>query len=811
MPGSIRALRRQADPVRGLGRIPLSKARTKGRPQFRQTGTNTLSEQERAIAEAIEDGFNRVRSHELLDALSTGDSAGFARLVLSRLAEAAPHIERTLLDSLRQSGEASALDIGRELSAQYRQVGKADTPLPSQVALQFRFNTADPRATAWAQAESARLITNMAASQQEVFRALVEQSFVEARTMGTTASSIFAQLQTVTPTPYARQFGEALGSNMNGLTRRYEQAVVNRVSQVADDLASRGITGTKALERMRKEGDKYATKLRRARSRTIARTERMMAHNQAQLLSYQQAIDSGLMSREHSRKVWSTGPFDVCPICVGMAGTEAKVADPFILPNGSQVQAPPAHPNCRCTLQTRTDTTLFEPPRALGSGQPGDPFRIGPRTFSSEGERLTGLTVPTAPTPTAVPVEPVAPPPQPTPPLPPQPAPPAPTPQPPTATRQTTNISGVRRNASQDDLDVLSQYGGAGTEKAVRPPPEVGEVFDREFAQRVRDLGPEPGWQREFLEERTEWVQRDIALRKDYREHPTVAAWREQYREAFIRNFGQDYVTPTRLEQILDGALDDAFRTKRIFLDESHGLTQDTIDNFVRRLNDPTSRSYQGIPMDDYEVRALIGSKASRFEQFLSDADLSIQIEPRNLSKVMKQGRFKSQFETGTSGGLKDLNIRRYEEYKMFGITPNADDAVRPIYGHIQRADRWNENVEHYGSARVLLKSEVKERASYTMTDSLGSPDMAYPVTRPNLNEVRIDRWGWPPEFGQDYVETQIHGGLSVDDIAEVIFDTTSRTYKPPTKTLLKELDEAGIPYRFVEAVRGEFVPAAGV
>jgi hypothetical protein len=447
MPGSIRAVRHRVDPIRGRGRIPLSKARSAGRPQFRDAGSDTLSRQEEAIADAIRAAYDLIPPESLLNAVETADTAGYARTVLTALTEAAEDLQDVLLESFVASGETSAIDLGRELSRQYTRVGKADAPSPSDVALRFRFNATDPRATAWAQTEAGRLITNMAASEQAMFRQLVEQSFVESRTVQTTASSIFQQLQTVTPSPGARDFAEALGGNLNGLTTRYEQAVMNRVANVADDLAKRGITGTKALERMRKEGDKYATKLRRTRSRTIARTERMMAHNQARLLSYQQAIDAGIMSREHSRKVWSTGPFDVCPICVGMAGTEAKVADPFTLPNGAQVQAPPAHPNCRCTLSTRTDTDLYQPPQALGTGVPGDPFRLSGQQLTPGGRIATQVRLPGVPVPPPPP--PVNPPP---PPPPPPPAPPPPTPPP---ARPPIGTYGPGKNGRRTFVDAV--------------------------------------------------------------------------------------------------------------------------------------------------------------------------------------------------------------------------------------------------------------------------------------------------------------------------------------------------------------------
>jgi len=433
MPGSIRALRRQADPIRGGGRIPLTKRRTAGNPQYRRTGVDTLSAEEDAIASAVEDAFNTVSHETLLDAVERRDVDGYGRSVLAAFSEASAAIEAALLRGFISSGEATAREIGVELSRAYRRVGKAEAPSPSEVALRFRFNVTDPRATEWARAEAGRLITNMTASQRDMMRALVEQSFVEGRTMSTTASSIFRQLQTVTPGPTAREFADAIGSNLNGLTARYERAVMNRVADLGDDLAKRGVSGTRALEQMRKEGDKYATKLRRARSRTIARTERMVAHNQARLLTYQQAIDDGLMSREHSRKVWSTGPFDVCPICVSMSGTEAKVADPFTLPNGSQVQAPPAHPNCRCTLQSRTDTTLYDPPEALGTGVPGDPFRVGGRGLSQTGREMASQPLPAAPKPPS--------------------SPPVARPQPPTPSRGRTRSVDAQRAAAADHAE----------------------------------------------------------------------------------------------------------------------------------------------------------------------------------------------------------------------------------------------------------------------------------------------------------------------------------------------------------------------
>ena len=362
---------------------------------------------ERRIAETLMRVIASIPRESVLEAAESGDLASYGQRVLEALTKRSDEIQRVLFDSLVQSGEVTAIEIGRDLSQAYRQVNKADAPLPSEVALQFRFNSTDPRAVDWARRETGALITNMVRSEQEAIRQIVTGALADNRSWQQTGQGIFRQLNSVTPSAGVREFADTLGSNLNGLTTRYEQAVINRVTNVADDLASRGITGTKALEAMRKEGDKYATKLRRARSRTIARTERMRAHNQARLLSFEQAIDSGLASREHSRKQWQTGPFDVCNICVPMQGQQMKVSDTFTLPNGAQVASPPAHPNCRCSMTMVTDVRLYDPPETLGTGQPGDPFALRQRQFSERGRELANQplvnvpmpTVPSQPTP----------------------------------------------------------------------------------------------------------------------------------------------------------------------------------------------------------------------------------------------------------------------------------------------------------------------------------------------------------------------------------------------------------------------------
>jgi len=157
---------------------------------------------------------------------------------------------------------------------------------------------------------------------------------------------------------------------MNGLTARSERAVWNRAQKTAQDLADRGVTGTKAVETLKKDTERYAEKLRKSRARTIARTEIIRAAEEGRQQSWNQAIDKGLINKTTAKKTWRAGPMDVCPICSRLHGTSVPVQGDW----GPNLQTPPAHPNCRCSMVLSSGVT--EPPRRVGDGSPGNPFKL---------------------------------------------------------------------------------------------------------------------------------------------------------------------------------------------------------------------------------------------------------------------------------------------------------------------------------------------------------------------------------------------------------------------------------------------------
>lgn len=208
----------------------------------------------------------------------------------------------------------------------------------------------------------------------------------------------------------------------------------------------------------------------------------------------------------------------------------------------------------------------------------------------------------------------------------------------------------------------------------------------------------------------------------------------------------------------------------------------------------------------------------SKMRELLADADPFMRIKPHNLAQVLEDGRFKSQFETGASSGAFDPTRRARLERELLGVSSRSPAETRPVYGYLGNDPFGNTDLEHYGRVAVRFHRDVLDRTTYTFWDSLdlidppsyftGGPRMApSTMTNPQRSAVPHDA---PRYVGDNvaafelqdildvdhldqvwpYVEAQYHGGLTLDDIAEVVLDDTD--------TGLEDLlNEAGIPWRY--------------
>jgi SPP1 gp7 family putative phage head morphogenesis protein len=85
------------------------------------------------------------------------------------------------------------------------------------------------------------------------------------------------------------------------------------------------------------------------RADLIARTETMRASNEGQQEAWDQAVEEGLLTGTE-RQEWIVTPDDrLCPICEPMDGVVTDL-DGYFDVDGDQIDGPPAHPRCRCTI-----------------------------------------------------------------------------------------------------------------------------------------------------------------------------------------------------------------------------------------------------------------------------------------------------------------------------------------------------------------------------------------------------------------------------------------------------------------------------
>jgi hypothetical protein len=158
------------------------------------------------------------------------------------------------------------------------------------------------------------------------------------------------------------------------------------------------------------------------------------------------------------------------------------------------------------------------------------------------------------------------------------------------------------------------------------------------------------------------------------------------------------------------------------------------------------------------------------------------------------EGRYRTQFDTGTSGGSTNLDARRGWERRLFGDAYDGHDSERPKYGNVNflahmEGDRA---AGQYGESFLFLRPEVRNRCTITSKDSshndarigtlqhcahvlLHMIEMCPPSHRPKLVEVlhllgdstndkalaaigaRIDGLR---RLKLHYVELQIHGAV---------------------------------------------------
>jgi hypothetical protein len=225
-------------------------------------------------------------------------------------------------------------------------------------AIAVRFNSLDPNAVAYLQANEMKLIREVTDETRAAIRALVETGY----TAG------------VNPNEFAIQIRQVIG-----LTKWQSQRVANfrkaleavhlpdnQNNPLTRQLRDRRHDPT--LLKARKTGsplsdaqiddmvEKYQKRWLAYRSRTIARTESIRTANAAAQESWRQLGAKGIFAPGAMRRFWLVALDDrVCPECLAIPGMNPNgvgLEEPFHTPFGD-IDNAPLHPNCRCYFVVR--------------------------------------------------------------------------------------------------------------------------------------------------------------------------------------------------------------------------------------------------------------------------------------------------------------------------------------------------------------------------------------------------------------------------------------------------------------------------
>jgi SPP1 gp7 family putative phage head morphogenesis protein len=228
--------------------------------------------------------------------------------------------------------------------------------------------------------------------------------------------------------------------------------------------------------------------------------------------------------------------------------------------------------------------------------------------------------------------------------------------------------------------------------------------------------------------------------------------------------------------------------------------TESYIEN--KRLKDYVTKNYYATgKLSEAQIRykARVEEVEKRLLSVMKDGKVTVAVDRSTLQKIFDDGKFKNQFETKKSGGLLDFSKRKTTEKAVLDLDVNIPNQQRPIYGYItdnqstlgfgmaadteQALDTilsiWNSRTSQYGSIKVVLKDSVKNRATATIGDSFGRNIIGDNLleVKPDLNNMGLYRYGAPtndvmPDFS--YFETQIKGGVTLDDVESIYLPFTA-------------------------------------
>ena len=147
------------------------------------------------------------------------------------------------------------------------------------------------------------------------------------------------------------------------------------------------------------------------------------------------------------------------------------------------------------------------------------------------------------------------------------------------------------------------------------------------------------------------------------------------------------------------------------------------------------------------------------------------------LESMAADGRYRSQFETGTSNGGLTAHPGgdrwAWESHLFDGAYDTAPPVQRPTYGSLNFRRRPVGGSPRFGSAHLRLTADTLSRTTFCYPDSTFAPTHVGVATRTDLIALaEADT----QDLLDDYIEAHLHGPLRFDrDVEAVVLDPSHR------------------------------------
>jgi hypothetical protein len=170
---------------------------------------------------------------------------------------------------------------------------------------------------------------------------------------------------------------------------------------------------------------------------------------------------------------------------------------------------------------------------------------------------------------------------------------------------------------------------------------------------------------------------------------------------------------------------------------------------------------------------------------YLKENPVSVMVPEEVIGPILDDGRIKTAFDQPDEKGNEYLEHRMVYERTAFGYDQTFPIESRPVSGAVlpeaSNTEAFQNFGENYGTVQVVLKDSVKDRTTYTIGDSLdrfqqptpygGKPPRTFDLLLTAQSAKRNPNMFSEPSFqARDYIETQVHGGVNLSDIAKIIF-----------------------------------------